>query len=63
MLSDHPDLKTIKSYGVLAAGGTFARRSFLLIDLEGIVRAKWVVDGVVPSEPMLEAARALGKKP
>ena len=64
LLSDFPDLKAIRSYGVLHPSGIFAERAFFLIDKEGIVRGKW--DGepydVFPTEPILEAARELAGK-
>ena len=65
LLSDFPALKTIKSYGVLNEKTQItARRSFFLVDLQGILRQKWLVDpsDVVPSEPLLEAVRALAGK-
>ncbi len=65
LLSDFPDLKAIRSYGVLHPSGIFAERAFFLIDKEGIVRGKW--DGepydVFPTGPILEAARDLAAKP
>jgi hypothetical protein len=41
-----------------------ARRSFFLVDLQGILRQKWLVDpsDIVPSEPLLEGVRALTGK-
>ena len=42
-----------------------ARRSFFLVDQQGIVRGKWLPDveaSVFPSETVLEAVRALAKK-
>ena len=41
-----------------------ARRSFFLVDQQGIVRGKWLPDeaAVFPSETVLEAARTLVKK-
>jgi peroxiredoxin len=43
---------------------TTAQRAFFLIDREGIVRGKWIgtVTDVMPSEPILKAARALAGK-
>ncbi len=65
LLSDFPQLKTIRSYGVLSKEREItARRSFFLVDQQGIVRGKWLPDEalVFPSETMLEAVRALAKK-
>jgi len=65
LLSDFPDLNVIRRYGVLASSKMDARRSFFLVDKEGIVRGKWLPDEslVFPSETVLEAVRAtVGKR-
>ena len=65
LLSDFPQLKTIRSYGVLSEKREItARRSFFLVDEQGVVRGKWLPDeaAVFPSETMLEAVRALAQK-
>lgn len=70
LLSDHPDLKVIRSYGVLqhyAPGPSrlTARRAFFLIDQEGIVREKWFPEiqaALFPSDPILEKAREITGK-
>ena len=80
LLSDFPDLQVIRNYGVLwpeqigplKDGGvvvehrpnTVARRAFLLVDQQGIVRGKWLVvnDAVFPSEALLKAAREMTGK-
>jgi peroxiredoxin len=65
VLSDFPDLSVIRSYGVVQQIGDpprpFARRSFFLIDKQGVVRGKWLAENgeVFPSEPILKAAREL----
>jgi peroxiredoxin len=65
LLSDHPDLRVIRSYGVVQHIGKskrqFARRSFFLIDKQGIVRGKWLAGNqeVFPSEPILKVAREI----
>jgi peroxiredoxin len=81
LLSDHPDLQVIRQYGVLwphqigpVRDGnmvvdhpphTAARRAFFLVDQQGIVRGKWLVENkaVFPSEEMLKAAREMARKP
>ena len=65
LLSDFPDLKATRSYGVLHASGIFAERAFFLIDTEGIVRGKWYGEpyDVFPTEPLLEAVREIAGKP
>lgn len=63
LLSDFPKLETIRSYGVLNPNTQItARRSFFLVDQQGIVRAKWLFDGEFPSQLALEAARGLAGK-
>jgi peroxiredoxin len=66
LLSDFPDLKTIRSYAGLATqwSMTTAQRAFFLIDKQGIVRGKWLgtPTEVFPTEPILKAARGLAGK-
>jgi peroxiredoxin len=62
LLSDFPELKVMKSYGVHSSVRQItARRSFFLVDQQGTVRGKWLPEeaAVFPSEPILEAARGL----
>lgn len=63
LLSDFPDLRTIRSYGGVSPerAGMIARRAFFLVDQQGIVRGKWLppAEDVFPSARILEAARAL----
>jgi len=61
LLSDFPELKTIRDYGVLAANQKDARRAFFLIDRQGVVHKKWLPGDqtVFPSETILAAARAI----
>lgn len=66
LLSDFPEPRVIRSYGVLQPypkdpKRMVAHRSFFLIDDRGIVRGKWLADdhAVFPSEPLLEAVRGL----
>lgn len=68
LLSDFPDLKVIRKYGVLKRVGEakrpMANGSYLLIDKQGIVRGKWMNPHleVLPSGPFLEMAQELEKK-
>ncbi|MBI3325555.1 MAG: redoxin domain-containing protein [Nitrospinae bacterium] len=70
LLSDHPDLKVIRSYAVVQPSRRdpnllLARRSFFLIDSEGIIRGKWFPEkqgDLFPSEPILEKAREIAGK-
>ena len=62
LLSDFPDLEVIRRYGVLDPSKMDARRAFFLLDQQGVVRARWLRDGVFPSEPILDAVRAISGK-
>ena len=67
LLSDFPDRKVIRSYGVLNEKTMTANRSFFLIDLQGVIRKKWMIENptttVVYSETLLPAIQeAVGKR-
>ena len=67
LLSDFPDRKTIRSYGVLNENWLTANRSFFLIDPEGMLRKKWIIENptttVVYSPPLLkDIEEIVGKK-
>ena len=67
LLSDFPERKTIRAYGVLNEKSMTANRSFFLIDPQGTVRKKWLVDNptttVVYSESLLRDIReVMGKR-
>ena len=67
MLSDFPDRKVIRAYGVLNERMMTANRSFFLIDPQGVVRKKWLIENplttVVYSEPLLREIREImGKR-
>jgi peroxiredoxin len=57
LLSDFPDRKVIRSYGVFNEKKMLADRSFFLIDPQGIIRKKWIVENgattVVYSDTLL----------
>jgi peroxiredoxin len=74
LLSDR-GLKVARSYGVLygsTAGknhypemqGMISKRSFFLVDQQGIVRGRWLGEDmdVFPNEDLLEAAREVAEK-
>jgi peroxiredoxin len=69
-LSDHPDLKVIRSYGILQHYGVepsrlVARRGFFLIDQEGIVRGQWLPErqaALFPGERILGKVREITGK-
>jgi glutaredoxin-dependent peroxiredoxin len=75
LLSDR-GLEVARRYGVLygsTAGqqhypemtGLQAKRSFFLVDAQGVVRHKWLGEDldVFPTEGLLEAARDIARKP
>ena len=57
----------IRSYGVLNEKMMTANRSFFLIDPNGIVRKRWLIENptttVVYSEPLLREIREIIGKP
>jgi thioredoxin-dependent peroxiredoxin len=68
LLSDFPDLKVIRRYGILGASKMTANRSFFLVDQQGIVRKQWLLGAaggemVMPSEEILKAVREIRGKP
>jgi peroxiredoxin len=58
LLSDFPERKVIRSYGVLNEKTMTAHRSFFLIDPQGTVRRKWIIENgpttVVYSNTLLQ---------
>jgi alkyl hydroperoxide reductase subunit AhpC len=60
-LSDFPERKVMRSYGVLNEKTLVANRSFFLIDPQGIVRKKWIIENptttVVYSDTLLRDIR------
>jgi peroxiredoxin len=67
LLSDFPERKVMRSYGVLNEKTMTANRSFFLIDPQGIVRRRWLIENptttVVYSEPLLRDIReVMGKR-
>ena len=67
LLSDFPERKLIRAYGVLNEKTMNANRSFSLIDPQGIVRKKWIVENpattVVYSDTLLrDIQEIMGKR-
>jgi peroxiredoxin len=67
LLSDFPDRKLMRSYGVLNEKNMLALRSLFLIDPQGIIRKKWIIENggttVVYSDTLLRDIReVLGKR-
>ena len=44
LLSDFPDRKVIRAYGILNEKAMTAIRTFFLIDRQGVIRKKWVIE-------------------
>ena len=65
LLSD-PDRKVMRSYGVLNEKTMIANRSFFLIDPQGIIRKKWIIENptttVVYSDTLLRDIREVMDK-
>ena len=61
LLSDFPDRKLMRSYGVLNEKNMLAYRSFFLIDPQGIIRKKWMIKNgdttIVYSDTLLRDIR------
>ena len=67
LLSDFPDRKVMRSYGVLNEKTMAAIRSFFLIDPQGIIRKKWIIQTdettVVYGDTLLPALQeVIGKR-
>jgi len=67
LLSDFEERKVIRSYGVLNEKLMIANRSFFLIDPQGIIRKKWIIENpattVVYSPTLLkDIEEIIGKK-
>ena len=66
LLSDFPERKVMRAYGVLNDKTMNANRSFFLIDPQGIVRKKWIIENgpttVVYSETLLRDIQEIIEK-
>ena len=67
LLSDFPDRRVMRSYGVLDEKSMLAQRSFFLIDPQGIIRKKWIIENgettVVYNDTLLRGIQeVLGKR-
>ena len=67
LLSDFPGAKVMRSYGVFNDKVLLADRAFFLIDPQGIIRKKWIVENgettVVYSDSLLRDIQAvMGKR-
>jgi peroxiredoxin len=67
LLSDFPERKVIRAYGVFNDKTSTANRSFFLIDPQGIIRKKWIIENpattVVYSDTLLrDIQEVMGKR-
>jgi peroxiredoxin len=67
LLSDFPDRNVIRAYGVLNEKMMTANRSFFLIDPQGVLRRKWIIENplttVVYSGTLLRDIQEVMGKP
>ena len=67
LLSDFPERKVMRAYGVLDEKAMIAKRAFFLIDPQGVLRRKWIIENgettVVYSDTLLrDIQEVLGKR-
>jgi peroxiredoxin len=67
LLSDFPEAKVMRSYGVFNERTMLADRSFFLIDPQGMIRKKWIIENgattVVYSGTLLQGIQeVMGKR-
>ena len=67
LLSDFPDRKVIRAYGILNERTMTAIRTFFLIDPRGVIRKKWIIENpgttVVYSDSILKGIQeVIGKQ-
>ena len=67
LLSDFPERKVMRSYGVLNEQTMTANRAFFLIDPKGTIRRKWLIENptvtVVYSATLLKDIQEIIGKP
>ena len=72
VLSDWPDLKVAQCYGIASTRQPLAQlgiaeRAFFLVDQQGIIRQRWLIEGgedvIVPSESLLKGIQEMVGKP
>ena len=67
LLSDFPEAKVMRSYGVFNEKTMLAIRSFFLVDPQGMIRKKWIIENdattVVYSDTLLRGIQeVIGKR-
>lgn len=63
-MSDYPDMKTTDSYGVLNPQSKLARRSYFIVDKQGIVRYRKIQgrgEALVPNDLLVEEIRKINQ--
>jgi peroxiredoxin len=67
LLSDYAERKVIAAYGILREKTMTATRMFFLIDPQGVIRKKWIIDNpsttTVYSDTVLKGIREVVAKP
>ena len=67
LLSDYAERRVIAAYGILREKTMTATRTFFLIDPQGVIRKKWVIDNpsttTVYSDTVLNGIREVVGKP
>ncbi len=62
LLSDFPNLTTIQAYGVLNPERRLAQRSYFIVDKQGVIRYKKILQGkepLVPNETLIEEVKKI----
>lgn len=62
ILSDYPDFKTIQAYGVFDEKRRLAKRSYFIVDKEGIIRFKQVMPSnrdLLPNEELIKEIKKI----
>lgn len=62
LLSDFPNLTTIQAYGVLNSERRLAQRSYFIVDKQGVIRYKRILQGkepLVPNETLIEEVKKI----
>jgi peroxiredoxin len=62
ILSDYPDFKTIQAYGVFEEKSRLAKRSYFIVDKEGIIRFRQVMPSnrdLLPNEELIKEIKKI----
>jgi peroxiredoxin len=64
LLSDFPDGKTMQAYGVFNPERKLAQRSYFIIDKQGVVRYKKILqrgEPLLPNDTLIEELKKISK--